>query len=94
MTDLLIAILFFVLAPMLLVWSLRRSVRGKHAVVLLVLGGIAAAVALMAVGWAKDAPSGWAKMGPGLILIGAGALAAPLLASGLMALLIVLVRAL
>lgn len=94
MSDLVAAGLFLVLAPMLLVWSLRRSVRGKHAVVLLVLGGLAAAVALLALGWARDAPAGWAKMGPGLVLLAAGGLAAPLLASGLMALIIVLVRAL
>jgi hypothetical protein len=60
--------------------------------VLFALALICGVVAVLSLGWAKASPAGWARLAPGLILLGAGALGGVLLSSAVMSLIALLLR--
>jgi hypothetical protein len=92
MQTMFVSAALFVALPLVFVWESRDSVRTRHAAVLLVLALLCGAVAVAALVAGRAAPAGWAKLMPGLVLLGAGALGTLFLSAAVMTSIALLLR--
>lgn len=84
--------ILFVAFPFLFVWSGRDRIEARHVAILFVLAllcGLVAGGAFLSVG---GTTAGWARLAPGLVLLGAGAIGILLLSSAIMALAALVLR--